>query len=592
MRFGCSAVTSNEFHIQDTEEEVLPLNLSRDADYDFASNGRSNIQSSLKPTKKIFTKGKNLLPLKNARTSRFDRPANTLSHNFTDFVETAVDVTSKDSLSDQTDIEEDEVEIDAEDSWGRVGGYHVSKREVLQGEADERGKGSQEDNNREQLELFEVCRIQKNARQRLQEDDYGCDVMDETQAHKQEESSSKSASMAATATINFSDAKGAITHLLATEPELLALLDDFALSSVKLNPTRAAVRNLQINSANNYPKLGFGLLYRGTVPSAHRSSYVNSYCHRCRYLPIDILIIYMAVLTYYACIRSSPIYQQVGAILARNVLPRIVDLREALSVLEDLGVVSLPDEESRESAYANDERAWDERAIDCQNILPSEASDSKYQDIQAEVQENKRIDGMKSDFPARKRSMYENDRTSYEGNDPIAYMPPRKRRKRRAAKVSLHSSKSDIPSKASTIPKPHPISDMDLLEANTLTDAEASEKAGRRKSLRFYTSKIDAKAAKRSDAGVARAGGDSDVPYRSKERARAAVLQRQQNVHSSIVTGTRQDSEELGEVDFQSFGQAMRDTDAEGYYDLVAREKRALKFAKKEAYDETRENER
>lgn len=60
-------------------------------------------------------------------------------------------------------------------------------------------------------------------------------------------------------------------------------------------------------------------------------------------------------------------------------------------------------------------------------------------------------------------------------------------------------------------------------EQTSLTPHEASEKAKRKKSLRFYTSQIAQKSQKRNDAGRD-AGGDNDLPYRERLRDRQARL--------------------------------------------------------------------
>ena len=66
----------------------------------------------------------------------------------------------------------------------------------------------------------------------------------------------------------------------------------------------------------------------------------------------------------------------------------------------------------------------------------------------------------------------------------------------------------------------------DLGDEAPLTTLDAAEKARRKKSLRFYTSQIAQKAAKRAAAGRI-AGGDEDVPYRERFRDRQERLNRE-----------------------------------------------------------------
>ena len=66
----------------------------------------------------------------------------------------------------------------------------------------------------------------------------------------------------------------------------------------------------------------------------------------------------------------------------------------------------------------------------------------------------------------------------------------------------------------------------DLGDEVPLSALDAAEKARRKKSLRFYTSQIAQKAAKRAAAGRV-AGGDEDVPYRERFRDRQERLTRE-----------------------------------------------------------------
>lgn len=85
-----------------------------------------------------------------------------------------------------------------------------------------------------------------------------------------------------------------------------------------------------------------------------------------------------------------------------------------------------------------------------------------------------------------------------------------------------------IPSSKPSKPSPRPrtrnsASPSEFGEQTSLTPHEASEKAKRKKSLRFYTSQIAQKSQKRNDAGRD-AGGDNDLPYRERLRDRQARL--------------------------------------------------------------------
>lgn len=88
-------------------------------------------------------------------------------------------------------------------------------------------------------------------------------------------------------------------------------------------------------------------------------------------------------------------------------------------------------------------------------------------------------------------------------------------RSRLSSKSSKHSIKAPI--------KAAEDSDSDFGEQTALTSHEATEKAKRKKSLRFYTSQIAQKANKRDAAGRD-AGGDADLPHRERLKDRQARL--------------------------------------------------------------------
>lgn len=126
--------------------------------------------------------------------------------------------------------------------------------------------------------------------------------------------------------------------------------------------------------------------------------------------------------------------------------------------------------------------------------------------------------------------------------------------------------------------------DDDLVDPVNISAEDAQEKDRRKKSLRFYTSKIDAKSAKRASVGKHMAGGDDDIPYRSKERARAAVLQRQQHTSGDDEADLLDREDDPSDL-FAEGDERASSTD--DYYELVGQAKRARKAAKEVEYQET-----
>ncbi|KAK7935406.1 hypothetical protein PG985_000901 [Apiospora marii] len=125
----------------------------------------------------------------------------------------------------------------------------------------------------------------------------------------------------------------------------------------------------------------------------------------------------------------------------------------------------------------------------------------------------------------------------------------------------------------------------DFGEEEALGEADAQEKAKRKKSLRFYTSQIVQKSQNRADRSRM-AGGDDDVPVKERLRDRQARL----NVEA-IKRGTK--SSKLGtnlgegsDDEDKQVADAVRKDQDEEYYDMIAAkgsQNKADKAARKEA---------
>ncbi|KDN51325.1 hypothetical protein K437DRAFT_290192 [Tilletiaria anomala UBC 951] len=146
-------------------------------------------------------------------------------------------------------------------------------------------------------------------------------------------------------------------------------------------------------------------------------------------------------------------------------------------------------------------------------------------------------------------------------------------------------------------------------EPTQLTAQEEAEKAARKRSLKFYTSQISAKEA-RKGAGQSkrdRLSGDADIPYRDKSASRDAVERARQAASGgsadsgmgAALDGSEWDAKDVADrsavLGFAGaegdFGEEADggDNDAEGYYDLVTNRRRAAKRQKQEEYDAMRE---
>ncbi|KAK2873523.1 hypothetical protein FQN49_002281, partial [Arthroderma sp. PD_2] len=137
--------------------------------------------------------------------------------------------------------------------------------------------------------------------------------------------------------------------------------------------------------------------------------------------------------------------------------------------------------------------------------------------------------------------------------------------------------------------RPHD-DDSDFGDETNLTAHEAAEKAKKKKSLRFYTSQLAQKSNKRDAAGR-HAGGDTDIPYKERNKDRQTRLNEEAQKR-----GRREanENERLGgdsdEEDHRIAGEVRGDLDgsnSDDYYDMVSsrhKEKKANKKALSEAH--------
>jgi U3 small nucleolar RNA-associated protein 3 len=84
-----------------------------------------------------------------------------------------------------------------------------------------------------------------------------------------------------------------------------------------------------------------------------------------------------------------------------------------------------------------------------------------------------------------------------------------------------------IPSKSRTKKSAADLEDIDALgDPTTLLEADSVDKETRKRSLKFHTSKIAATSARRTAARAQRLGGDEDLPYRDRKAGRDAALRK------------------------------------------------------------------
>lgn len=130
-------------------------------------------------------------------------------------------------------------------------------------------------------------------------------------------------------------------------------------------------------------------------------------------------------------------------------------------------------------------------------------------------------------------------------------------------------------------------------EFTTLQDADAQDKAARKRSLRFHTSKIESASARREKARAA-LGGDDDIPWKDRQK------ERDKKAKQALAKTRGQGGEDLDDAEpeprVEGAGKKRRreeegsgsdgeGDDAAGYYNLVQQKSKEKKEKKKAEYE-------
>lgn len=347
----------------------------------------------------------------------------------------------------------------------------------------------------------------------------------------------------------------------------------------------------------------------------------------------ELMTSYVTTLAFFLHVRAKR-QSKAASTMSATVLVQLAKLRSAISKMEDLDLFHLPGEEARMDLYhgrGNDDSEDDEDdEVDDDddeggNILSStdrlnlmrqlgELEEDELEDLMAErealLEHEAQYDGrLKSNATAslnKRKHPNGNEQDDHEEHSPALISKTKKRRlsrnqRKQSSENAASMAKDRLlnlePITTSQRPGAQDAASLfgagsDLLDPSFLSSTDAADKAQRKKSLRFYTSKIEAKAASRAGATRDRQGGDDDIPYRSKERARAAALRRQQHANPASSDTADLDDAAFGEADLSTSKDLADDAQADGYYELVSRGKKAAAAARKGEYEESVLNDR
>ncbi|POY74965.1 hypothetical protein BMF94_1941 [Rhodotorula taiwanensis] len=569
----------------------------------------------------------------------------------------------KTASDDDSDLEQDH------ERWA-AGHYHVSRR--APGEADS------EDEEALELEEKEARRLQKKMRDRLAGEDYGVvgtlddgdddefedaggdadkkGAQERLRLDGEEDDKEKAESMAnvAAAAATLTDEES-IALLLRTQPETLALVDDFLLTASKLSQVSrdlAEVRRVGDGQGNDHPSLAI-------MELEHQA-----------------LTTYLPTLAFYFSLLLQPAPGP-NQDLVDKVVQRLSSLRGALATMDELDLTTAEygaNATSSDDDEDDDEDADEQEAVVApskrRRVVPPEEmfdladsdastqpSDSDDDDDEGEVITESMLDGLDDDeleelmsslgpgegadvlmerVRAKQREkgvpVYESGSGSDSGsgggseeednNDDVEMMDSDAEVANKLTAVQASNGRKQ-PRAVPTLPTLAPLSASaktsksarssgsaanaaanDYLDPLALTSTDKADKASKRHTLRFHAAQVEQKASKR-DARRRGLEGDDDLPRRSKEQARREVLKRQQH-------GAAKDAEARAKLDDGEFGdddardaRVVRgeavdgaaggggdDDDDDGYYDLVAAEKSEGRQAKKARYDGARAAER
>lgn len=298
----------------------------------------------------------------------------------------------------------------------------------------------------------------------------------------------------------------------------------------------------------------------------------------------------------------------------QKVIERLFQLKQSLSILEDLGFSALDDDEDEDE---DSEGPVDDFEDDLDDLTNSRHGLSKAEmhDILAELESGKyRDDTINADRAERMKRAKAKAKASA-GSET---KPPSTKKDKKSKSANETSSKSKapkvktpvfdleepefVPSKPSTSSSSKASVSTAYGDPTALDATDMADKSARRKTLRFHTSRIEGASRRREGARSGALGGDDDLPWRDVRREKQAAKDR------AIKEGRGGGGEDLDpsapdvDMDDAAAGgkgkKRARDDEgddgaadqegADGYYELVKKRKKEIKEEKKAEYEAQR----
>ncbi|CAE6398316.1 hypothetical protein ACGC1H_004372 [Rhizoctonia solani] len=508
--------------------------------------------------------------------------------------------------------------------WGKSRSVYYADNSRVMDEDDEEAR---------KMEEREARRLQLKMISDIGEDDWGYN-----DAHDTEVPTVSLSALPAVPALP-TDKASLMRHMEKYDPLSLALARDWEDIAYQVIETSAAVKQVEEESPDD-PALGLMHLHHQTLLSyattlafyLHlQSTPTNNHVSS---TPSDI----------------SSLNPTEAKRLRTEVIGRLLTLKQSLATLEDLGFAANEDDnfdESDEDMPTDEEGEGEnksEEGTSPYGLKPGEkvslasGGAPRLQNLEEPWQQDK-IAGWMDASPTKLENTNKKKRSNpdpgqlEEGElealmqdaldlveSPAATSPPKKKKKLGPSETSetIGKKKKDgIPKPAFDLVEPEftatkskekvgqdPTPGMDVdIEAlgdpTQLSHTDASDKAGRRKSLRFHTSKIESTSNRRSTARSGM-GGDDDLPYRErrKEQKRRDLGEGGDDLEinggGDVDVGMDTDTASIGKRN-RNPSEQLGDDGSEGddgYYELVRTTKKQKKEEKKAEYEAMRATER
>ncbi|KAA1469751.1 hypothetical protein DENSPDRAFT_816924 [Dentipellis sp. KUC8613] len=487
---------------------------------------------------------------------------------------------SKSKAKAQPEISDEEnEESEEEESWGRSkAAYYSSNAAELESDDEELNE----------LEEQEAKRLQGKAREVMAEDDFGLgDVVEVEEDPIVDLIDTEPPPKVETQPV-LQDKKAIIRHLQKTSPETLALANDWEDVAQKLVRSQERIKELEANEPDN---VALGMIH----------------------LHYQALLTYATTLAFYLHLRASDKYAQRPELLRTHpIFPRLLQLKQALSTLEDLDfdlsassdVDEDEDEEYEDLDDLDDEMSFlanDAAGLDTRSFkLNKKMRKMDFEDLAALLRD------AEEELSAPSPASVNDKSKSTKKSESKAAEPPKKKRKTAAARPPpmfdlIEPAFVPSTSKHNTTSTSTP-TDMDTDaygEATALGAVDAADKSARRRTLRFHTARIEGASARRQGAREA-LGGDDDVPYRERQKQREERLRREAakkglgaggedlDVDAGDAEGSGVGKKRAREEE-EASGSGSGEEDEDGYYSLVKKQKKERKEAKKAEYEAMQE---